>query len=237
MADLFISDLHLDAARPDITARFEAFAADLPARVDRLFILGDLFEAWIGDDAAGELEAGVAARLSRLASCGVLLFYLHGNRDFLLGRAFAERCGMRLLPDPCVVELGGEATLLSHGDVLCTDDTAYQEFRRTVRNPAWQAVFLAETVSARQAFAARARAASREHQSMAADAIMDVNPDAVRRLSERYGVRRLIHGHTHRPAIHRSPEGATFERIVLGDWYTQGSSLSIDAHGLRLHVF
>lgn len=237
MADLFISDLHLDAARPDISARFEAFAADLPATVDRLFILGDLFEAWIGDDAAGELEAGVAARLSRLASRGVALFYLHGNRDFLLGRAYAARCGMRLLPDPCLIELGGEPALLSHGDTLCTDDTAYQEFRRMVRDPAWQAGFLAQPVAARQSFAARARAASREHQSMAADAIMEVNPDAVRRLIARYGVRRLIHGHTHRPAVHRPSEGDTFERIVLGDWYTQGSSLCVDAHGLQLQAF
>ncbi len=237
MADLFISDLHLDAARPDITARFDQFAATLPEKVERLFVLGDLFEAWIGDDAAGELEREVARRFSALAERGIALFYLHGNRDFLLGRDFAARCRLRLLPDPCVVDIGGEPTLLSHGDALCTDDAAYQAFRRMVRDPEWQAGFLSQPVAARQAYAERARAASREHQSTAADAIMDVNPDAVRRLLELYGVRRMIHGHTHRPAIHHAAGDAAPERIVLGDWYTQGSSLSVDAQGLRLQAF
>lgn len=237
MTDLFISDLHLDAERPDIRARLDAFLAHLPPSTTRLFILGDLFEAWIGDDGAAAMASGVARALSGLASRGVELSYLHGNRDFLLQRAYAASCGMRLLPDPCVVDIAGEPTLLTHGDALCTDDSAYQAFRAMVRDPQWQQAFLAQTLPERQAFAQRAREGSRQHQSVAPDSIMDVNADAVERLFLRYGVRRVIHGHTHRPAVHRlTVHGTPCERIVLGDWYDQGSYLSVDAHGPRLQV-
>ena len=160
---------------------------------------------------------------------------MRGNRDFLFGPGIAARCGATLLPDPCVVDLHGRPTLLMHGDLLCSDDVGYQAFRRQVRDPAWQATFLAQPLEARQAFAARARAASREHQSGMAESITDTNAAAVADAMSRHGVDRLVHGHTHRPAIHAlTVEGRPATRVVLGDWYDQGSVLRVDADGLAL---
>jgi UDP-2,3-diacylglucosamine hydrolase len=166
------------------------------------------------------------------------VYFMHGNRDFLLGQRYAARCGMRILPDPSVINLFGQPALLLHGDTLCTDDVAYQGFRAQVRDPAWQANFLRQPIDRRRAFAEQARAASRQHQATAASAIMDVNPGEVERVLRRFGVRRMIHGHTHRPAVHRVElDGAEAERIVLGDWYAQGSSLLVspDTADLRQH--
>jgi UDP-2,3-diacylglucosamine hydrolase len=160
---------------------------------------------------------------------------MRGNRDFLFGPGIAARCGATLLPDPCVVDLHGQPTLLMHGDLLCTDDTAYQAFRRQVRDPAWQAQFLAQPLEARHAFAAKARAASREHQQGVSETITDVTPATVEDVMARHGVQRLVHGHTHRPAIHPlTVHDRPATRIVLGDWYDQGSVLRVDADGLRL---
>lgn len=240
MNALFISDLHLHASRPDITERFAAFLRDSVADIDTLYILGDLFEAWLGDDAADDkLCTLVADGLSRLSQRNVAIFFMHGNRDFLLGQHFAARCGMRILADPTVVDLQGEPTLLLHGDTLCTDDTAYQAFRGQVRNPAWQGQFLAQGIAQRRAFAEQARAASQQHQAGLDSAITDVNQLQVERTFELFGVRRMIHGHTHRPAVHRYDDkgGGENLRIVLGDWYEQGSSLRVSPEGVELRSF
>lgn len=237
MTTLFVSDLHLDDSRPGITRLFLDFLAGEARRAEALYVLGDLFEAWVGDDDPGEPGASVCAALKALADGGVPVFLMRGNRDFLFGQAMAERCGATLLPDPCVVDLHGRPTLLMHGDLLCSDDTAYQAFRRQVRDPAWQAPFLAQPLEARQAFAARARAASREHQQGVSETITDVNPATVADVMARHGVDRLVHGHTHRPAIHSIVvQDRPATRIVLGDWYDQGSVLRVDADGLRLDV-
>ncbi|WP_374603886.1 UDP-2,3-diacylglucosamine diphosphatase [Arenimonas sp.] len=237
MSLLFVSDLHLDAARPATTQAFLQLLDGEARAAEALYILGDLFEAWVGDDDPGEPGASVCAALKALSAGGVPVFLMRGNRDFLYGQRMAERCGATLLPDPCVVSLHGVPTLLMHGDLLCTDDAAYQAFRRQVRDPAWQQGFLAQPLAARQAFAAQARAASREHQQGAAEAIMDVTPAAVIETMARHGVSRLIHGHTHRPAIHSlRVDERPAQRIVLGDWYDQGSLLRVGPDGLVLET-
>jgi UDP-2,3-diacylglucosamine hydrolase len=235
MTTLFISDLHLDDSRPHITRLFVDFVHGEAAQASALYILGDLFEAWIGDDAADATADEVAAALTRLHERRVPCFFIHGNRDFLLGDAWARRARLTLLPDPCVVTLDGERTLLMHGDTLCTDDAPYQAFRAQARTAAWQRGFLARPLAARQAFAAQARAESARYTRTVDDAITDVNADAVHAALRRHGVTRLIHGHTHRPAVHALELGnRPAERIVLGDWYEQGSVLRVDAGGARL---
>jgi UDP-2,3-diacylglucosamine hydrolase len=240
MTTLFVSDLHLDPARPEITALFLRFLRGEAVDADALYILGDLFEAWVGDDDPSDTGAFVATKLRALRDAGVPVYFQRGNRDFLAGARFAADTGARLLPDPAVVNLYGEPTLLMHGDLLCTGDTAYQAFRAQVRAPQWRQQFLAQPLAAREAFAAKARAASREHQKDvgsggAMDAITDVAPDAVAQTLARYGVRRLIHGHTHRPAIHALDAGGRLaRRIVLGEWYEQGSVLRVDPDGIEL---
>ena len=227
MSTLFISDLHLDAARPHIVELFTRFVAAEARHAAALYILGDLFESWIGDDDDSPLAAEVARSLSGLNRSGVPVFFMHGNRDFLLAEAYAQRAGMTLLGDPTVVDFGGERTLLMHGDTLCTDDVAYQEFRAVVRSPDWQAQFRARSLSERHAFAAQARAESVKHTAGAKPEIMDVNQAAVAAAMRKHGVRTLIHGHTHRPATHHFElDGQPAERIVLGDWYEQSSVLT-----------
>lgn len=226
MTTLFVSDLHLDDSRP---AAIDAFVALLRGRAraaDGLYLLGDVFEAWLGDDDDAPLTSRIATELRAVADAGVPVAFMRGNRDFLLGHAYAERCGMRLLPDPCVVDLYGEPTLLLHGDTLCTDDTGYQTFRRQVRDPQWQGDFLAQPLDARRAFAAAARAASARHQASIGETISDVSPIAVQAAFRLYGLRRMIHGHTHRPAAHRlDVDGRARERVVLADWYAAGEVL------------
>ena len=237
MTTLFVSDLHLDPERPAITELFGRFLDGEARDADALYILGDLFEAWVGDDDPSEAGTFVAARLKALADAGVPTYFIRGNRDFLLGDAYAKRAGMTILPDPAVILLQGEPTLILHGDLLCSDDTAYQQFRAQTRDPRWQAQFLAQPLAARLAFAAQARAASKARYgelqaSGQSETITDVSPATVREWFARYGVRRMIHGHTHRPAIHDEGGGAT--RIVLGDWYQQGSVLRASEDGFDL---
>ena len=235
MSTLFVSDLHLDPARPEITALFLRFLQREAASADALYILGDLFEAWVGDDDPSSTGQQVADGLRRLADAGVPVYFVHGNRDFLVGQDYAGRAGMRILPDPAVVSLYGEPVLLMHGDLLCTDDHAYQAFRAQTRDPHWQAMFLAQPLAARQAFAAQARQASMSRQQDMIDgdrasfeAVTDVNPQAVEATLARFGVATLVHGHTHRPAMHAVRIGdREGRRIVLGDWYEQGSVLRV----------
>ena len=235
MSTLFVSDLHLDPARPEITALFLRFLQREAASADALYILGDLFEAWVGDDDPSSTGQQVADGLRRLADAGVPVYFVHGNRDFLVGQDYAGRAGMRILPDPAVVSLYGEPVLLMHGDLLCTDDHAYQAFRAQTRDPHWQAKFLAQPLAARQAFAAQARQASMSRQKEMIDGdracfetVTDVNPQAVEATLARYGVATLVHGHTHRPAVHAVRIGdREGRRIVLGDWYEHGSVLRV----------
>ena len=236
MTTLFISDLHLDPERPAITELFGRFIDEEAHGADALYILGDLFEAWVGDDDPSETGGFVAGKLRSLRDAGVPVRFIRGNRDFLLGEEYARRAGMEILPDPAVVMLYGKPTLLMHGDLLCSDDAAYQQFRAQTRDPAWQAQFLSQPLAARLAFAQQARAASKAHQcglqaQGAMEAITDAAPATVEDTFARYGIDRIIHGHTHRPKVHDS-EGGT--RIVLGDWYEQGSVLRVDGDRFAL---
>jgi UDP-2,3-diacylglucosamine hydrolase len=240
MTTLFVSDLHLHASRPQISALFLEFLKDEAVHAEGLYILGDLFEAWLGDDADDSLAQAVRGALSHLRGAGVPVYVMRGNRDFLFGPRFADDSGAMLLPDPCVLPLYGQPTLLMHGDLLCTDDRDYLAFRAQVREPAWQADFLSHPLAERAQFAARARAASSGRQeglkqSGALEAITDANAEAVIATMARYGVRRMIHGHTHRPAIHSLMVGGLpAQRIVLGDWYEQGSVLRASRDGFAL---
>ena len=236
MTTLFISDLHLSAERPQISELFGKFIEREARTADALYILGDLFEAWLGDDDPSEVGQLVADKLHGLRKLGVPVFFIRGNRDFLLGNDYARRAGMTILPDPAVVLLHGRPILLMHGDTLCTDDIAYQQFRAQARSADWQRQFLIQPFSERLAFAEQARAASKAHQAGlqsqgALDAITDVAPITVEATFARYGIDTIIHGHTHRPATHKHTGGL---RIVLGDWYEQGSVLRIDASGAAL---
>jgi UDP-2,3-diacylglucosamine hydrolase len=239
MSTLFIADLHLDDSRPQITSLFEHYlASDEVRRADALYILGDLVEAWIGDDDDTELPRRIATATRAVRDAGIPVYFMVGNRDFLLGEVFAERAGFTLLDDGTVHDLYGTPTLLMHGDVLCTDDVAYQAVRRNVRTPEWKAQVLSMPLDARRAFAAKAREDSRAHTGSTHETIMDVNTGAVADVMRAAGVTRLIHGHTHRPAVHSFDlDGHTAERIVLGDWYEQGSALQIDLKTLDLKAF
>ena len=235
MAALFISDLHIDAGRPAITERFLNFLGAEAVQADALYILGDLFESWVGDDAADAAQAAAIAGLRSLTSQGVPCFAMHGNRDFLLAARFCDQSGVRLLPDPLIITLYGERVLVMHGDALCTDDHAYQRLRATVRDAGWQRQFLALALASRRALAGAARTGSQAHTASLEYAIADVNADSVALALRNAGTTTLLHGHTHRPAIHAlQVDGRPCTRIVLGDWYDQGSLLRWDEHGPEL---
>lgn len=232
MTTLFISDLHLDDRRPETTALCLQFLREEAATADALYILGDLFEFWLGDDTPSNCAVEVAAELSALNKRGLPCYFQHGNRDFLLGQKYAELAGLVLLPEEHVTDLYGERVLLMHGDNMCTDDVPYQQFRAMVRNPLWQQDFLAKTPQERLQAALQARDASAEHKDNVDMDIMDVNQDEVVREFEHHAVHRMIHGHTHRPAIHDLEiNGRPAQRIVLSDWYTRGGVLRVTADG------
>lgn len=219
MTTLFISDLHLEEARPDITRAFLNFLEQKAHGIDQLYILGDFFEAWIGDDEHTPLQDEVAAALKAVSGSGTELFLMHGNRDFLIGEDFCERVGATLLDDPTVVDLYGTPTLLMHGDSLCTADVEYQKFRTTMRNRQWQEMFLKRPLADRQTTARQLREISMAKNKGKEMAIMDVTPEDVVKAMEDQGVQRLIHGHTHRPAVHELEAGGqSAKRFVLGDW-------------------
>ena len=235
MSRLFVSDVHLDASSPDAVEQFLEFLRIHAAGAEALYILGDLFEVWVGDDENDTDKKAICAALRSMTDSGVASFVIHGNRDFLLGRGFCDATGCRLLPDPVVAEFDGERVLLTHGDALCTDDHAYQELRSIVRTAPWQRRFLALPLADRELLANQARAGSRQHTSRTIPTIMDVNPAAVENAFRATGVRRIIHGHTHRPGVHNtSIDGVPVQRIVLGAWYEQGSYLAYERGNYEL---
>jgi len=235
MTTLFISDLHLEAGRPEIGVQFLDFLSGEARDADTLYILGDLFEVWLGDDDPNPYYAGMKAAIRELVDSGIPVFFMHGNRDFMIGDEFATDTGVTILQDPELIDLHGEKVLLSHGDALCTDDVEYQRFRAMTRNPEWQAMMLAKTIQERIAHALEARQGSVEHGKSLDDEITDVNQSAVEALIRKHGVDILLHGHTHRPAIHEVRLGdRTATRIVLGDWFEQGSVVRWNADGPRL---
>jgi UDP-2,3-diacylglucosamine hydrolase len=232
---LFVSDLHLDAAHPEAIAQFEQLLAGEARGADALYILGDLFEAWVGDDDDDPARGRACEALRLLTRSGVPAYVMHGNRDFLLGAGFEARTGAHLLPDPTVVLVGGERVLLTHGDALCTADVAYQRLRAIVRQPRWQRRLLRLPLPVRRLLSGAARAGSRAHTGRVAGYIMDADPQAVRAALAIASATLLVHGHTHRPGIETIalPAGAA-RRIVLGAWYEQGSLLRHDARGYEL---
>jgi UDP-2,3-diacylglucosamine hydrolase len=235
LTTLFVSDLHLDASEPAAGEQFMQFLAGRARDSEALYILGDLFESWVGDDDDEPYRAGICAALSALTAAGVPCYVMHGNRDFLLGRGFEARTGAFLVTDPLIVELYGEPVLLTHGDALCTADRAYQRLRTLVRAPRWQRRFLRLPLAVRRSLAARARSGSRRHLQRVTYEIMDVDPAAVVAAMRACQVRSLVHGHTHRPAVHAlSIEGAAARRIVLGAWHEAGSCLAWDRQGPQL---
>lgn len=235
---LFIADLHLCREEPAITAGFLRFLQREAIHADALYILGDLFEAWVGDDDPDPLHGEIAAALLTLRQHGVPCYFIHGNRDFLLGYRFARASGMTLLPEAQVLELYGKRLLILHGDTLCTDDEGYQRFRRKVHQRWLQKLFLALPLFIRQRIAARMRADSKNANRQKSLAIMDVNQQAVIDAFQRYQVQWMIHGHTHRPAVHSlKVNDLPAERVVLGAWHQHGSMIQVDADAVTLSEF
>lgn len=216
---LLISDLHLDPERPEHLSALERLLHSEGGRAERLYVLGDLFEAWIGDDDDSPFNRRAINAFRGFSETGSGLFFMHGNRDFLLGEGFARDTGGTLLPEGTVAEFNGTRALLMHGDSLCTEDTAYQQFRAMARDPEWQRAMLAKPLAERRALAQGMRMQSQSDNANKAENIMDVTPEEVARVMEEAGVRHLIHGHTHRPAVHDVPLAAgPGKRWVLGDW-------------------
>ena len=235
MATLFISDLHLCSGRPEINCSFFGFLQREAQSAGALYILGDLFEYWAGDDDLDDpFNATVIAALARLAGSGVPVYLMHGNRDFVIGGAFARASGVTLLPDPTLLNLYGQPTLLLHGDTLCTLDEAYQAFRREARSEAWIGALLQRPLTERKAAIEALRRQSEQEKQRKAEEIMDVAPAEVEATLRHYAYPRIIHGHTHRPARHvHLVDGHACERWVLADWYQTGSYLACDESGCR----
>ena len=236
MTKLFIADLHLSEARPDLTNVFIHFLATKATQADELYILGDLFEFWIGDDEQSPLQQQITLALKTLSEQGCRLFYSHGNRDFMIGKRFARECGMTLLPPIYSCEIAGERTLLLHGDQLCTDDEAYQRFRRITSWPWLQWIFLHLPLSRRVKIAQQIRQGSHKGKQQKSRSIMDVTPSSVNDCFAQHQATLMIHGHTHRPMIHELSldNGQKVRRIVLGDWNTDLWYLQIDDRDINL---
>jgi len=238
VATLFIADLHLQTEEPAITAGFLRFLQGEARHADALYILGDLFEAWIGDDDPNPLHREIAIAIKALVDSGVPCFFVHGNRDFLLGKRYARDCGMTLLAEETVLDLYGRNILIMHGDTLCTDDTGYLAFRAKVHTPWIQTLFLALPLFIRSRIAAKMRAGSKAANSSKSMTIMDVNPQAVVSVMEKHQVQWLIHGHTHRPYMHDlTVNDKPAHRVVLGAWHTEGSMIKVTPDGVELIAF
>lgn len=238
MATLFIADLHLHTEEPAITAGFLRFLRGEARSADALYILGDLFEAWIGDDSPEPLNRDIAKEIKSLVDSGVPCFFIHGNRDFLLGKRFARESGMTLLPEEQCLDLYGRKVLIMHGDTLCTDDTGYLAFRAKVHQPWLQTLFLALPLFIRRRIAAKMRDDSKNANSHKSMEIMDVNAHAVVDVMEKHQVQWLIHGHTHRPAVHElTANGNPAFRVVLGAWHSEGSMVKVTTDNVELIAF
>jgi UDP-2,3-diacylglucosamine hydrolase len=235
MSTLFVSDVHLNSARAEIVRAFIAFLDQKARHADALYILGDLFDEWLGDDDDKPPHGPVTDALAALTATGLPVSVVQGNHDFLLGRKFAKRSGCKLLGDDTVIDVYGTSTLIMHGDTLCTRDVDYLAFRKMARNPIMQKMFLTLSLKSRAEKAAKIRHESSADTALKSDDIMDVTPEAVDAVMKQHNVRHLIHGHTHRPAIHDFPlDDGEATRIVLGDWYEHDSVLIWDEAGYRL---
>jgi UDP-2,3-diacylglucosamine hydrolase len=235
---LLISDLHLEEERPDITRAFLHFLATRATQAEALYILGDFFEVWIGDDAMTPFQESIAGALRALSERGVRIYLMHGNRDFMLGQTFCHKAGCKLLADPSVVQLCGEPVLLMHGDSLCTRDEGYMRLRRLLRNPLSLFVLRNLPLATRRKLARKLRNESRTQTRMKASDIIDVTPELIPGVLAEHRVRTLIHGHTHRPATHDlEVNGQPAKRIVLGDWDRQGWALQVDENGYHQAPF
>jgi UDP-2,3-diacylglucosamine hydrolase len=232
---LFISDLHLNPKYPQSSERFLQFANHIATQAEALYILGDLFEYWAGDDDLDDpFHRTITNTLRKLGEQGMHIYLMHGNRDFLMAEKLARACNAILLSDPTMLDLYGTPTLISHGDALCTDDEAYQAFRRQVRSPGWQQRFLAQPLVQRKKQIELLRQQSEQEKSLKQMSVMDVNTNAVSALLREHGYPRLIHGHTHRPARHlHHLDGHNCERWVLGDWDTKANALRCDSSGIK----
>ncbi len=231
----FISDIHLDPKRPESTTIFLKVLEERVTGADALYLLGDVFEYWIGDDAVSDTASEVARATKALADAGTKVYFMPGNRDFLLGQGYAKKAGWELLADPTEITIYNTPILLLHGDSLCTDDKAYQAFRQQVRNPAWQHNFLSRSIVERLNMAEQARAQSKDYTAGAEGEIMDVNAGAVIEALRNSTAKIMIHGHTHRPNTHSlAIDGQPYQRIVLGDWYQDGWLIEAQASGLEL---
>jgi len=237
MPTLFISDLHLEVSQPEIGEHFLNFLGGEARQANALYILGDLFEAWLGDDDPDAYYGKMKIALRDLVCAGVPVNFMRGNRDFMIGEVFERETGVSILADTVVVKLYGQDVLLCHGDTLCTDDVHYQRFRAMTRDPLWQAMMREKSIQERAALAIQGRQDSIARGASMSDEIMDVNPDAVIATLLEHGVNTLLHGHTHRPAVHEIDLGDRMAtRIVLGDWYRQGSVVRWDESGPQLQV-
>lgn len=235
---LLISDLHLEEQRPDITRAFLQFLQQRAAACEALYILGDFFEVWVGDDDMSPFQHSIADALRALSDSGTRIYLMHGNRDFMLGQAFCQQAGCSLLKDPCVVAFGGEQVLLMHGDSLCTQDIGYMRMRKLLRNPVSLWLLRHLSLSKRQQLGQKLRSQSKVNTRQKSLNITDVTAEEIPRIMAKYGVRRLIHGHTHRPATHHlQVAGQAAQRIVLGDWDQQGWALQIDENGYQQAPF
>ena len=235
MTAWFASDLHLDPSTPQIADRFKRFLAGAARGARSLFLLGDLFEAWIGDDEPEPAHREVVAAIADAAASGTLVYVMRGNRDFMLGERFCADAGAILLDDPAILPVGGERVLLSHGDGLCVDDRAYQKLRALVRDPSLREGFARLPIEARRRLASEAREGSREHLANASSYITDVNQPAVESVMRDAGVPLMIHGHTHRPGVHRfRADGVDRTRVVLGAWHDEAHVVRWDDAGWQL---
>ena len=238
MSTLFISDLHLSGEREEITELFIKFLDQRASQADALYILGDLFEVWMGDDFIQPCYHETLSKIKQLTDSGLPIYVMHGNRDFLMMEKFSELTGTTLIEDPTTIDLYGTPTLLMHGDTLCTDDIEYQKFRTMVRNPKFIAEFLSSSIEERLALATKYREASKTETAAKAMDIMDVNQHAVETTMRQKNVIQMIHGHTHRPASHDfTVNGKAMKRMVLGDWYAQGSVLICNKEDCQLEPF
>ena len=235
MTTLFISDIHISDDYPEINQQFFDFIKKIESNINALYILGDLFEYWLGDDDPNPIFKQTQDALKNLSKNNVSVFFLHGNRDFLVGDNFAKESCIKILSDPSIIELYGERILISHGDICCIDDKEYQLFRKQTRDPRWQKMILGKPLEYRRNFAKMARNKSLEHTHFDNEKIMDVNEDEVKKMLDQLNLSTIIHGHTHRPFIHNTISNeVNYRRIVLGDWYEQGSILEWSESGPKL---